>query len=97
MTEKAQTASMMARKSRVDIVICCKGDAEVLLSATSAGVVVLGAKGSGGVEDVGAVGNGAGTEDARTGGSSVCTAGGGCSSTGKSAARWSLAGSGVGR
>ena len=39
--------------------------------ATSAGVVILGAKGSGGAEEAGALGNGvvvagAGTEDART-------------------------------
>ena len=71
MTEKAQTASMMARKSRVEMVISCRGDAEVLDPATSAGAVVLGAEGSGGTEDAGAVGNGvvvagAETEDAGT-------------------------------
>ena len=70
-TEKAQTASMMATKSRVEMVICYRGDAEVLGPATSAGVVVLGAEGSGGAEEAGAVGNGvvvveAGTEDAET-------------------------------
>ena len=61
---------MMARKSRVEMVICCRGDAEVLGPATFAGVVVLGAGDSGGGEEAGAVGNGvvvagAGTEDAR--------------------------------
>ena len=34
-TEMARTASMMDRKSRVDIVICCGGGAEVLGPATS--------------------------------------------------------------
>ena len=64
--EKVWTASMMAKKSRVDIVICCGGGAEVLGPATSIRVVVLGAEGSRGAKDVGAVGNGVGTEDART-------------------------------
>ena len=68
-TEKARTTSMMAKKSRVEMVICCGGDAEVLGPATSAGDVVLGAGGSGGGEEAGAMGNGvvvagAGTEDA---------------------------------
>ena len=68
-TEKARTTSMMARKSQVKMVICCGGDAEVLGPATSAGAVVLGTRGSGGGEEVGAMGNGvvvagAGTEDA---------------------------------
>ena len=88
---------MMVRKSRVDIVTCCGGGAEVLGPATSAEAVVLGAEGSGGAEDAGAMGNGVGTEDARTGGSSVCTVGGGCSFVGKSAASWSSASSGGGR
>ena len=70
-TEKARTASMRTRKSRVEMVIYCGGDAEVLSPATSAGAVVLGAGGSGGAEEAGAVGNGvvvagAGTEDAGT-------------------------------
>ena len=52
---------MTTRKSRVDIVICCGGGAEVLGPAISIGVVVLGAEGSGRAEDVGAVGNGVGT------------------------------------
>ena len=55
---------MMARKYRVDIVICCGGGVEVLGPAISTGAVVLGVKGSGGAEDAGAVGNGVGTEDA---------------------------------
>ena len=50
-TDKVRTTSKMARKSRVDIVICCGGGAEVLGPTTSAGAVVLGAKGSGGAED----------------------------------------------
>ena len=61
--ENVRTASMMARKSRVEIVICCGGSAEVLGPTTSVGVV-LGAEGFGGAEDTGAVGNGVGTEDA---------------------------------
>ena len=69
--ENVQTTSMMTRKSRVDIEIYCGGGAVVLSPATSTGAVVLGAKGFGGAEDVGAVGNGAmvagaGTEDAGT-------------------------------
>ena len=39
-TEKAWTASMMAKKSRVEMVICCGGDAEVLGPTTSARAVV---------------------------------------------------------
>ena len=51
--------------------ICYEGDAEVLGPATSVRAVVLGAEGSRGVEDAGAMGNGvvvvvAGTEDAVT-------------------------------
>ena len=61
--ENVRTASMMARKSQVEIVIYCGGSAEVLGPTTSVGVV-LGAEGSGGAEDAGAVGNGVGTEDA---------------------------------
>ena len=71
MIEKARTASMMARKSRVEMVICCGSDAEVLTSATSAGAVVLGAEGSGCAEEARAVDNGVvvardETEDAGT-------------------------------
>ena len=65
-TEKARAISMMARKFRVDIVICCGGGAEVLEPTTSAGAVVLGVEGSRGAEDAGAVANGAGTEDTGT-------------------------------
>ena len=64
--EKARTVSMMAKKSRVDIVICCEGGAEVLEPAISIGAVVLGAKSFGGAEDARAVGNGVETEDAGT-------------------------------
>ena len=71
MTKKAQIASMMARKSQVEMVICCGGDAKVLDPAISAGAVVLEAEGSGGAGEAGTVGNGvvvvgagAGTEDA---------------------------------
>ena len=51
------------------MMIFCGGDAEVLGAATSAGVVVLGAGGSGGREEARAMGNevvvaGARTEDA---------------------------------
>ena len=40
--EKVLIASMMARKSRVDIEICCSGGAVVLGPTTSVGAVVLG-------------------------------------------------------
>ena len=66
MTKKARTAFMMVRKSRVDIVICCGGGAEVLGPVISIGAMVLGAEGSRGGEDAGAVGNGVGTEDVGT-------------------------------
>ena len=69
--ENVRTASMMARKSRVEIVIYYGGGAEVLGPATSAGAVVLGAEGFGGTGDAGAVGSeavaaGAGGGDAGT-------------------------------
>ena len=69
--ENVRTTSMMARKSRVDIEICCDGSVVMLGLTTSVGAVVLGAEGSRGAEDAGSVGNGAvvagvGTEDART-------------------------------
>ena len=63
--ENVRTASMMVRKSRLEIVIYCGGGAEVLGPATSVGVV-LGAEGSEGAEDAGSVGNGVGTEDPGT-------------------------------
>ena len=66
--EKAWTATMMARNSQVEMVICCGGDTEVLGVTTSTGAVLLGVEGSGGGEEVKAMGNGvvvagAGTED----------------------------------
>ena len=69
--ENVRTASMMARKSRVNIEICCDGVAVMLGPATFVGAVVLWAEGSRGAEDIGAVGNevvvaGARTEDAGT-------------------------------
>ena len=71
MKKKTRTASMMARKSRVEMVICCRGDAEVLGPATSVGFMVLGAESFGGAEEAEAVGNGVvvagfGTEDGGT-------------------------------
>ena len=57
---------MMAKKPRVDIMICCGGGVEVLGPEISTGAMVLGVEGSGGVEDEGAVGNGVGTEDEGT-------------------------------
>ena len=65
-TEKARTASMMVRKSRLDIVIYYRGGAEVLRPAISIGAVVLGPEGSGGAEDAGTVDNGVGTKGAGT-------------------------------
>ena len=69
--ENVQTASMMTRKSQADIEICCDGCAMMLDPTTFVGAVVLGAEGSRGAEDAGAVGNeamvdGAGTKDAGT-------------------------------
>ena len=63
--ENVRTASMMVRKSRVEIVIYCRGGAEVLGPAASVRVV-LGAEGSGCAKEAGAVGKGAGTEDVGT-------------------------------
>ena len=57
--EKLRSASMMAKKSRVDIEICCDGGVVVLNPATSVGAVVLGVEGFRGTEDAGAVRNGA--------------------------------------
>ena len=48
------------------MVICRGGDVEVRGPATSAGAVVLGAEGSGGGEEAGAVGNGVVVARART-------------------------------
>ena len=44
--ENVQTASMMVKKSRVEIVICCVGGAEVLAASPSVGAVL----GAGGLE-----------------------------------------------
>ena len=63
--KNVRIASMIVRKSRVEIMIYCEGGAEVLGPSTSVGVV-LGTEGSGGAEEAGAVGKGAGTEDAGT-------------------------------
>ena len=63
--ENVRTASMMVRKSRVEIVIYCGGGAEVLGPTTSVRMV-LGAEGSESAEDAGSVGNGVGTKDAGT-------------------------------
>ena len=52
--EKVRTASIIVRKSQVDMEICCGGGANVL-SPTN----VVGAGGIGGVEDAKNVGNGA--------------------------------------
>ena len=66
--ENVRTASMIVRKSRVEIVICCGGGAEVLAAAPFVGAV-LGAgapkktKGSG-AGGTGARGGDAGTEGA---------------------------------
>ena len=60
-----RTASMMIRKSQVEIVICCGGGAEVLDAATSARVV-LGARGLKKIEGSGDGGTGAEGGDAGT-------------------------------
>ena len=52
--EKVRTASIIVRKSRVDMEICCGGGADVL-GLTNA----IGAGGIGGAEDTDDVGNGA--------------------------------------
>ena len=63
--ENVQTASMMVRKSWVEIVICCRGGAEVLTVAPSVGAV-QGAGGPEKTEGSGAGGTGAGGEDVGT-------------------------------
>ena len=50
--KKVRTASIMVRKSRVDMEICCGSGADVLGPTDS-----IGAGGTGGVEDVDNVGN----------------------------------------
>ena len=66
MAENVRIASMRTRKSQVDIEIYCGGGVVVLIPATFAGAVVLGAEGSGGAEDAGAMGNGAVEAGVRT-------------------------------
>ena len=61
--ENVRTASMMIKKSRVEIVICCRGGVEVLTAAPSVGAV-LGPWGSEKTEGSGAGGGDAGTEGA---------------------------------
>ena len=63
--ENVQTASMMVRKSRVEMVIFCGGGAEVLVAAPSVGVV-LGAGGPEKTKGKGAGGTGAGGGDSGT-------------------------------
>ena len=52
--ENERTASMIVRKSLVEMVINCWGSVEVLGPAISDRVVGMGAEGSGGIEDIGA-------------------------------------------
>ena len=66
--ENVRTASMMVRKSREEMVICCGGGVEVLDAATSVGAV-LGARGLEKTKGNGAGGTGAGGGDAGTEGS----------------------------
>ena len=54
MAKKVRTASIIARKSRVDIEICCGGGADVIGPTN-----VVGARGIGGAEDANDIGNGA--------------------------------------
>ena len=68
-SKKVWIASLTARNSRADNEICCSGGAVVLGLREYVGAEVLGAEGSRGTEDPGAIGNGvvivgAGAEDA---------------------------------
>ena len=68
--ENVRTATMMVRKSQVEIVICSRGGAEALTAAPSVGVV-LGPWGpekteSSGADDTGSGGGEAGTEGTAT-------------------------------
>ena len=99
--ENVRTASMMVRKSYVEIVICCGGGAEVLTAAPSVGAV-LGPWGlekteGRGAGSVGARGGEAGTEGVGACGSSVCSTRGVFSSVGISATGWSSTGRGTER
>ena len=60
--EKVRITSIIVRKSRVDMEICCGGGVDVL-GPTDA----IGAKGIGGAEDISDVGNGAMTAGAADG------------------------------
>ena len=62
MAEKVRTASIMIRKSRVDMDTCCRGGSNVLGPVES-----VGAGGSRGAEDVGTVCNGVVTGGAMDG------------------------------
>ena len=73
MVEKVRTASIIMRKSLVDMETCCDGGVDVL-GPTDA----VGARGTGGAEDAGDVGNGVVTTEATNGavwGSSVSSVG----------------------
>ena len=104
--KNVQTASMMARKSRGDIGICCGGggavEDEPAKSIRDGAVEVIGARGS---DEVGSVGPGTagirtGEGKTETGGEagteapSFGTAWEGCSTTGRSSARSSSTSSG---
>ena len=67
--ENVRTASMMVKKSRVEIVICCGGGAEVLTVASSVGAVL----GPWGPEKT----EGSGADDTRAGGGEAGTEGAG--------------------
>ena len=71
--KKVRTASIIPRKSRVDMEICCDGGADVLSPSHAVGAVGIGGEG-----DAGDVGSGAVTAGAAVGaiwGSSVSSAG----------------------
>ena len=97
--ENVRTASMMARKSRGDIVICCGGGSAVEDEpAKSAGDGALEVIGAGGSDEAGSVRRGAtgietGEGETRTGGKagieapSVGTAWEGCSTAGRSSVK----------
>ena len=63
--DNVRTASILVKKSRVEMVICCGGGAEVLTVAPSVGAV-LGAGGPEKTKGSGAGGTGARGGDART-------------------------------
>ena len=68
--EKVRAASIIVRKSRVDMEICCGGGADVLGPSNA-----VGSGGTGGAGNVGDVGNVAVTNDSAIWGSSVSFAG----------------------